>query len=117
MCTVRAGEWKCERCSSKALAVFKYLVLLVVIVAINAFLIWKSLHDTDHIEEWDMVQGSDYVEVGLCQVTTHYMQSCKVSGHKSTDWQAGPAHCHPISMTARQHNMTLCRSKLTQILA
>ena len=58
-----AGQFKCEKCGDHSLAAFQYFLLLVGIVCINVFLIWRCLQDLDDVTSWDMPQGSDYVQV------------------------------------------------------
>ena len=41
--------------------------MLLLIVGINVFLIWRSLEDLDDITGWNKPQGSDYVQVRVAK--------------------------------------------------
>ena len=58
-----AGQFVYAKCGNYSKAAFEYFCLLVFIVCINIFLIWRCLQDLEDVTGWDTPQGSDYVQV------------------------------------------------------
>ena len=55
-----AGRFQCSKCPSRGKATAEYIFLLLLVILVNAFLIWLLL--PEDISDWDH-QGSSYVEV------------------------------------------------------
>ena len=56
------------------MGVFEYILLLLAATLLNIFLIWRLLQED--VASWDLIEGSDYVEVGPLAVSDAVCMTC-----------------------------------------
>lgn len=99
-----AGRFEFEQCPVYHVAVLRYCLLILAIVAVNAILMWELGAASSTGSSWNEPEGADYVGVGICCNATSVVPNIMlVCLHVA--WFLALVHLRLIEQSVQDHHM------------